>query len=301
MTRDNGNSNKKRNKVSWKPISVMKTFLEACLHKLAFNRKEGSGLKSLSWKRVSKCLVDGLLGVDWIRNPKYLGFCYLIKSLSTMGCNDHAMMVADDGVSMCWFMAPNMVLNDVMVSDAADIDTFAPSWNKLCMRLDKATGRLLDVVEGCLVVALSCFYMIVASLLQKNKNVESLKTTSLPFLELCAPLFDGTLSSGLKSHGPSSTELRRVVEPHMVEDNEHIEVVNVESPTHPCSSNAPRLPVKTKKGKQLMDRVEEEILGFIHVVANKINQPGPPLTSPPSVEDGENKLNDLGWDENDPF
>ncbi|GJV45309.1 hypothetical protein Tco_1429845 [Tanacetum coccineum] len=102
--------------------------------------------------------------------------------------------------------------------------------------------------------------MVVASSLQKNKHVESLKTTSLPFPELCAPLFVGTLSSGVKSHGPSSTEPRRVVEPHMVEDYEHIEVI-----------------------------------------ANKINQPGPPLTSPPSVEDCENKLNDLGWDENDPL
>ncbi|GKE76800.1 hypothetical protein Tco_1542920 [Tanacetum coccineum] len=135
----------------------------------------------------------------------------------------------------------------------------------------------------------------------KNKHVESLKTTSLLFPKLCAPLFDGTLSSSAKSHGPSLTEPRLVVKPHMVEDDEHIEVVNVESPTFPCSSYVPRPPVKIKKGKQLMDRVEEEILGFIHVVANKINQPGPPLTSPPSVEDSENKLNDLGWDENDPF
>ncbi|GKB23335.1 Myb/SANT-like domain-containing protein [Tanacetum coccineum] len=135
--------------------------------------------------------------------------------------------------------------------------------------------------------------MIVASLLPKNKNVESLKTTSLPFPELCAPLCDGTLSSDVNSHGPSSTEPRRVVEPHTVEDDEHIEVLNVESPTHPCSSHAPRLPIKTKKrGKQLMDGVEEEILGVLKVIANKINQPRPPLTSPPSVEDCKNKE---GW------
>ncbi|GKC75489.1 hypothetical protein Tco_1126263 [Tanacetum coccineum] len=151
MTEDNGNSSKtKRNRASPKPFSVVKTFLEACLHELAFDRREGSGLKTLSWKRVAK----------------------------------------------------------------------------------------------------------------KNKHVESLKTTRLPFPELCVPLFDGTLSSGVKSHGPSSTEPRRVVEPHMVEDDEHIEVVNVESPTPPWSSHAPRPPVKTKKrGKQLMDGVEEGILG----------------------------------------
>ena len=72
--------------------------------------------------------------------------------------------------------------------------------------------------------------MIIAYLLQKNKNVESLKTTTLPFPELCAPLFDGTLSNGIKSNGPSSTDSRRVVEPHVVEDGEDIEVVNIESP-----------------------------------------------------------------------
>ncbi|GJX70100.1 hypothetical protein Tco_0307271 [Tanacetum coccineum] len=39
----------------------------------------------------------------------------------------------------------------------------------------------------------------------------------------------------------------RVVEPRMVEDDEHIEVMNVESPTPSCSSHIPRPLVKTKK------------------------------------------------------
>lgn len=76
---------------------------------------------------------------------------------------------------------------------------------------------------------------------------------TLPFPELCAPLFDGTSSTGVKSVGPSSTEPRRVFEAHVVEDDEETEVVNIDSP---CSSRAPRLPVKTKKrGKQLIDGV----------------------------------------------
>nr|GEW72280.1 hypothetical protein [Tanacetum cinerariifolium] len=94
----------------------------------------------------------------------------------------------------------------------------------------------------------------------KNKNVESLKTTTLPFPELCAPLFDGTLSAGVKSVGPSSTEPRPVAETHLVIDDEETEVMNVDSPTPSCSSRAPRPVVKTKKrSKQLMDGVEEEI------------------------------------------
>ena len=88
----------------------------------------------------------------------------------------------------------------------------------------------------------------------------------------------------------------------MVEDDEHIEVVNVESLTTPCSPGAPHPHVKTKKrGKQSMDGVEEEILGVLKVIVDNIKQPGPPLTSTPSVEDCENKLNGLGWDEDDPL
>ncbi|PWA73765.1 myb/SANT-like domain-containing protein [Artemisia annua] len=136
----------------------------------------------------------------------------------------------------------------------------------------------------------------------KNKNAKSLKTTSLPFPELCAPLFDGTLSTGFKSARPSSKEPRRVVEAHVVVDDEEIEVVNVDSPTPLCSSRDPRPPVKTNKiGKQLLDGIEEEILGVLKVIANKINQPtseSPPKPEPPSVEDCENKLNGLEWDEN---
>ncbi|GKB30890.1 hypothetical protein Tco_0870291 [Tanacetum coccineum] len=121
----------------------------------------------------------------------------------------------------------------------------------------------------------------------KNKNVESLKTMTLPFMELCAPLFDGTLSTGVKSLGPSSTEPRRVLEAHVVEDDEETKVVTVDSPTPPCSSRAPRPSVKTKKrGRQLMDEVKVEILGVLKMIANKINQSTselPPKPEPPLI------------------
>ena len=55
-----------------------------------------------------------------------------------------------------------------------------------------------------------------------------------------------------------------------------------------------------------MDVMEEEILSVLKVIANKIIQPGPSPTSesslkPPSIEDCENKLNGLEWDETDPL
>ncbi|GJY37466.1 hypothetical protein Tco_0422844, partial [Tanacetum coccineum] len=136
MTEDNNISSKiKRNRASWKPISVVKTFLEACLHKLAFDEREDSDLKGLSWKRVAKVLKDNH---NFEADQKHMKnhYDYLINYTT-------------------WF--------------------------------------------------------------------------------------------NVKRHGPCSTEPRRVVEPHMVEDDEHIEVVNVESPTPLCPSHVPRLCVKTKK------------------------------------------------------
>ncbi|GKB90813.1 Myb/SANT-like domain-containing protein [Tanacetum coccineum] len=202
MTEDNGNSSKtKRNRDSWKPISAVKTFLETCLHELAFDGREGSSLKTLSWKRVAKVLKDNHnFAVDQKQMKNHYDY---LKTKYT-----------------AWFSLRNKTGNTY----------------------DQSTNTF--------------------QLSEEEWNIEIL--------------------------------------PHMVEDDEHIEVVNVESPTPQCSSHAPRPPVKTKKrGKQLMDGVKEEILGVLKVIANKINQPGPPLTSPPSVEDCENKLNDLGWDEND--
>lgn len=95
--------------------------------------------------------------------------------------------------------------------------------------------------------------------IQKNKNVKSLMSTTLPFPELCAQLFDGTLATGANSYGPSSTEPMPVVEPHVVEDDEETEVPNTQPSKAPCP---PLHPVRKKrKAKQPLDGVDEEILG----------------------------------------
>ncbi|PWA93355.1 myb/SANT-like domain-containing protein [Artemisia annua] len=230
---ENSNSSKtKRNRVSWKPVSIVKTFLEACLHEIAINGREGVGLKVLSWKKVAQVVKDNHnFEVDQKQMKNH--FDYLKIKYTT------------------WLSLRNKTGNIY----------------------DESTNTFnLSEEEWKIEILLT-------SLLKKNKNFESLKTTTLPFRELCAPFIDGTLSTCIKSNGPSSTDSRRVVEPHVVEDGEDIEVVNIESPTPPCSSRLPCRSGKTnKKGKQ-MDIVEEEILSVLKVIADKIIQPGPSPTS----------------------
>lgn len=129
-------------------------------------------------------------------------------------------------------------------------------------------------------------------------------TTTLPFPNLCAQLYDGTLATGIKGHGPSSIPSVRVVEPHVIEEDDDIEVLNTEPPKDPSSSRKPDPPtIKNKsKRKQPMDDVDEEILGVLKVIANKINEAEPPpKPDAPTIEDCQNKMNDLGWAEDDPL
>ncbi|GJY69967.1 VIER F-box protein 2 [Tanacetum coccineum] len=169
---DNANSNKtKRSRASWKPISVVKTFLEACLHELASDGREGSGLKVLSWIRVAKVLKD-----------------------------NH-----------------NFEVDQKQMKNHHDyLKTKYTTW----LSLRNKTGNIYDVSTNTF------------NLSEEEWNL-----------------------------GPSSTEPRRVLEAHVVEDDEETKVVTVDSPTPPCSSRAPRPSVKTKKrGRQLMDEVKVEIL-----------------------------------------
>lgn len=55
---ENNRKQKKKNRVGWKSISVVKTFMEACIHAIALDGREGVSLKVLSWKKVAKALKD---------------------------------------------------------------------------------------------------------------------------------------------------------------------------------------------------------------------------------------------------
>nr|GEX27170.1 mitogen-activated protein kinase kinase kinase 5-like isoform X2 [Tanacetum cinerariifolium] len=49
-------SRQKKPRLNWKKESVVKTFLEACIHEVAVNGRDGSSLKNLSWKNVGDIL-----------------------------------------------------------------------------------------------------------------------------------------------------------------------------------------------------------------------------------------------------
>ncbi|KAF5754508.1 putative Myb/SANT-like domain-containing protein [Helianthus annuus] len=46
----------KRIRINWKQEGVEKTFLEACVHQITVNGREGSSLKQASWKTVAENL-----------------------------------------------------------------------------------------------------------------------------------------------------------------------------------------------------------------------------------------------------
>lgn len=48
----------KKSRAGWKNISVLKTFMEECIHAIAQDGREGASLKVLSWKKVAKALKD---------------------------------------------------------------------------------------------------------------------------------------------------------------------------------------------------------------------------------------------------
>ncbi|KAI3778684.1 hypothetical protein L2E82_08067 [Cichorium intybus] len=136
--------------------------------------------------------------------------------------------------------------------------------------------------------------------MKKNRYVETLRNTSMPFPDLCAQLLDGTMSTGIKSWGSSSVEpYIPTFESQSVEDEE-LEILNdTIRPT--CSSSSQPQPLiknKKSKGKQSINVVEEKILGVLEMIANKINKPEPPPK--PTFEYFLSKLNKLGWPEYDP-
>ncbi|PWA98941.1 myb/SANT-like domain-containing protein [Artemisia annua] len=49
-------SKQKKPRLNWKKESVVKTFLEACIHEVAVNGRDGVSLKMLSWKNVGETL-----------------------------------------------------------------------------------------------------------------------------------------------------------------------------------------------------------------------------------------------------
>ncbi|PWA50636.1 myb/SANT-like domain-containing protein [Artemisia annua] len=55
---DNSQQKKPKTRVGWKSMSVVKTFMEACIQAIALDGREGVSLKVLSWKKMAKALKD---------------------------------------------------------------------------------------------------------------------------------------------------------------------------------------------------------------------------------------------------
>ncbi|KAF5754056.1 hypothetical protein HanXRQr2_Chr17g0786971 [Helianthus annuus] len=57
----------KRIRINWKQEGVEKTFLEACVHEITVNGREGSSLKQASWK----CNIYDQLFMDYDENTMF--------------------------------------------------------------------------------------------------------------------------------------------------------------------------------------------------------------------------------------
>ncbi|GKB91482.1 hypothetical protein Tco_0963754, partial [Tanacetum coccineum] len=86
----------------------------------------------------------------------------------------------------------------------------------------------------------------------------------------------------------------------MVDDADATKVPNTESSK--ATSKAPCAVKNKRKRRQPTDGVEEEILGVLKVIAEKIVESEPPRKlKPPTLEDCQGKLIDLKWVEDDPL
>nr|XP_043630380.1 uncharacterized protein LOC122601704 [Erigeron canadensis] len=233
----------KRIRVSWKNLNVVKTFVEACIHEISVNGREGGSLKTISWKTVSDVLKDSHnLIVD--RKQMKNHYDYL------------------KGKYGAWLLLRNK------------------------------TGN-------------------------KNKHVESLRNTTLPFPDLCAKLFDEAMATGIKSWGPSSNEPMPRDEPHVVEpivneEEQDLDILeytpqpfstasqsSTSQSSTPQSSAQPKLD-KKKKGKEMMAIVEEEIIGVLKIMAGKHHSKDQKFEVP-TFDDCLKKLNEIGWEDTDPL
>nr|XP_043615632.1 L10-interacting MYB domain-containing protein-like [Erigeron canadensis] len=249
----------KRIRVSWKNLNVVKTFLEACIHEITVNGREGGSLKTISWKTVSDVLKDSHnLIVD--RKQMKNHYDYL------------------KGKYGAWLLLRNK------------------------------TGNVYDSSTNMFNLTDEEWEME----MKKNKHVEFLRNTTLPFPDLCAKLFDGAMATGIKSWGPSSNEPMPRDEPHVVEpivneeeqDPDILEYTpqpfsTASQSSTPQSSAQPKLD-KKKKGKEMMAIVEEEIIGVLKIMAGKHHSKDQKFEVP-TFDDCLKKLNEIGWEDTDPL
>ncbi|XP_024960315.1 L10-interacting MYB domain-containing protein-like [Cynara cardunculus var. scolymus] len=110
--------------------------------------------------------------------------------------------------------------------------------------------------------------------IETNRYVESLRTTSLPYLDLCARLFEGDMSTGIGGHGPSSKDHLPTTEPFVVIEEE-INVSSDQAPVSstPCSSRVPVEKHKRKKTMATTSELDEKLIKILDTMASKYGNP----------------------------
>ncbi|KAJ9552517.1 hypothetical protein OSB04_016562 [Centaurea solstitialis] len=133
--------------------------------------------------------------------------------------------------------------------------------------------------------------------IESNRFVESLRTTSLPFPDLCARLFEGGMSVGLGGHGPRSKDPLPTTEPFVV-INDEVPVSSDQDPLSSSPTPTSRAPVAKPKGKKnanVNSDLDDKLIKFLDHMSSKYN---PEVVS---YEACLKKLDDLGWEKDDPL
>ncbi|KAL6577298.1 hypothetical protein OROMI_011574 [Orobanche minor] len=133
--------------------------------------------------------------------------------------------------------------------------------------------------------------------IEANKFVESLRTTNFPFPYLCARLFEGGMSTGMGGHGPSSKDSLPTTEPFVVIDTEtNTSNDQPHMSSTPCTSRAPVGKAKGKKSTKPTSELDEKLIHFLDSMSSRYGNP-----ELVSYDSCLKKLNDLGWERDDPL
>ncbi|CAI9293739.1 unnamed protein product [Lactuca saligna] len=272
----------KRTRYLWKD-DIVNTFLDACIHEITNNGRENGSLKAVSWKKVGEMLKDRHnFPVDTKQMKNYF-----------------------DGLKTkyrAWLSLKNKTDNK-----------YDPSTNMF---------NLTDIEWE--------------TEIKKNKCIEELRDSPLRFPDLCAQLFDGGVDQALTKPGLSLPTLSPSHVTTTPSENYIVFSCSVEASLEPQAADAlippstqtlpplpatetpaepqkepmvevpPEMPqvqpaseVVVIETKRPMSVFEEEMLGVLKMIAEKMNKPEPP--SKPTFEDCEKKLNELGWPKDDPL
>ncbi|KVH96290.1 hypothetical protein Ccrd_001625 [Cynara cardunculus var. scolymus] len=135
---------------------------------------------------------------------------------------------------------------------------------------------------------------------QSNRYVESLRTTSLPFPELCAQLFEGGVSMGIGSFEPLSNDLEPSTEPLYLHNKEEVLISDSQSTSSiPASSSHSQVRKNKRKGNQSCSDIDERILNILKALIAILGNRN--RVEPPTYNACLQRLYELGWAKDDPL